>query len=261
MFKCFSFIGLLMASHLALAQSQPLATSEILARVNDDTITQQHLTVFQQTISQQMPGQQWNRRLLLDELIKASLLYQAAEQQQLDQRPEVIDALHQQRKGLLSTLMLQEISQSPQPSDEQLQAAYEQIPSKEYRIRYLLVDAPEKAAVLIKQLDKNANFGELAQQYSIDPTSTRGGELGWVNGVQVSADLVAALQQLKVGEHTPQAVKNEQGWQVMQLQATRPFSKPAFFQLREQLQQQLGQRKFKDYIDDLKSKATISYSK
>jgi peptidyl-prolyl cis-trans isomerase C len=46
------------------------------------------------------------------------------------------------------------------------------------RARHILVDSPEKAEDLKKQIEGGADFAELAKKFSTCPSGRRGGDLG-----------------------------------------------------------------------------------
>jgi hypothetical protein len=74
----------------------------------------------------------------------------------------------------------------PRPiTDEDVRAHYEKVKStyggKEYRLRVMLLPNEPRAKELRDQLSKGKDFAELAKQWSLAPSVTRGGELDWVS--------------------------------------------------------------------------------
>jgi peptidyl-prolyl cis-trans isomerase C len=251
-------VCLLLSSSIS---AQPITpeSEKVIARVNNDVITQQHLSTFRQFLEQQLQGQKVSEKRLLNELVKVSLLFQAAEQQKLDQRQDVKQQLFHQRKSILSAAMLSELAERLQPTEIDIQKAYDDAPSEEYHVNYLLVGSKDEAVSLINQLDNGANFTDLVGQYSIDPSKQYAGNLGWVNLSQIDIHLVNALKELKPEGYTKKPISNHLGWQVLQLKEKRDYTKPAFFQLRDTLRQQLLSAKLFNYIDELKETAKIVY--
>ena len=268
MYKLPLVISSLLLSHSILLQAQaPKAASipledkipeVVVATINDDTITQAQIDTFQMALQQQLRGQAVDRDLLVEEIIKSSLLSQAAEKEGIDSRPEIVEALRLQRRTLLSTLMLQELSKRLEPTEDELNEIYGNVPNKEFRVNYILVKEEAVANEVLKKLKEGASFSSLAHRHSIDPTSRHGGNLGWVNGLQFGKDMIDTIKSLKVGKYTRSPVKSSQGWQLVQLLEKRPFSKPAYIETRDQLFQLVLQEKMSNHIDELKSKANIT---
>jgi peptidyl-prolyl cis-trans isomerase SurA len=75
---------------------------------------------------------------------------------------------------------------------------------------FLAVDSPEQDATVLKsandlfaQMQNGAPFPQIARQFSQSPTAAAGGDLGWVNDGQLSAELNEAIRKINVGSVTP----------------------------------------------------------
>ena len=237
---------------------------KVVVRVNDDVITEQQVAVLQATLSEQLSGQRISQELVVNELIKISVLHQEAKKQSFHLRPEIIDAIEQYSKSLLSTLLIQELSQSMIPTEEELRGVYQQqlllIPSEEYRVSYLVTKDKATAEDVIKRLDKRENFGDLAVEFSIDPSKSVGGDLDWTNALQLDKKLMAAIEALETGQHFKTPLQNKQGWQVAQLREKRKTRKPQYGQVKQGLTEELLAKKLDSYITELMEKSVITYS-
>jgi parvulin-like peptidyl-prolyl isomerase len=112
---------------------------------------------------------------------------------------------------------------------------------------------------VITELNNKSNFAQLAKKYSIDSSRDAGGDVGWTNDWLTSKTLVPVINALKIGQHTQQPNKGNQGWQILQLKERRPISPVASQQLHQQIKVQLTEEKIKHYIANLKAKTTIVY--
>jgi peptidyl-prolyl cis-trans isomerase C len=229
-----------------------------VVRIGDQVITEQQFQLIHQLISQQS-GQVADKQVVLQELVKTMLLAQEAEKQQLHEVPKIKEAITQQRNALLASAMRLKLSEDLQPSSAEMQAATKQMPTEEYRLGYILVAEEALAKRVITELNNTASFAQLAKKYSIDSSRDAGGDVGWTNDWLTSKTLVPVINALKIGQHTQQPNKGNQGWQILQLKERRPITPDTAQQLREQIKAQLTDEKIQQYIENLKNNTTIVY--
>ncbi len=74
--------------------------------------------------------------------------------------------------------------------------------SREVEVGILVTATAEQAADILKQLRSGADFGVLAKEKSIDPTSNDGGSMGQLDPDQLRPELRDALKGLKSGEYS-----------------------------------------------------------
>ena len=125
--------------------------SSVVATVNTTTITQNQVDALQVLLQKQLQGQAVDDDVIIEQLVNMALLAEAAEKERIDSRSDVIEGLAFQRLNLLSILMQQELLQRSQPNEEQIEAAYESIPSEEYRVDYIVVKSEATANDVIKK--------------------------------------------------------------------------------------------------------------
>ena len=136
-----------------------------------------------------------------NEFMSLVVASQEGERRKLQEQPAVATALELQRLKVLSNAALAAMAQEIEVSDEELQKAYEEVKKQsartEYKARHILVKDEAEAKKLIKELDKKADFAELAKKHSLGPTAKNGGELEWFDKsqmVQPFAEAVAAME-------------------------------------------------------------------
>lgn len=56
---------------------------------------------------------------------------------------------------------------------------------------------------IVKQLQSGVDFPAVARQFSIAPTASRGGQLGWITGDQLDPRLSSVLQRMQPGQISP----------------------------------------------------------
>ncbi|MFK7816066.1 MAG: SurA N-terminal domain-containing protein, partial [Gammaproteobacteria bacterium] len=116
--------------------------------------------------------------------------------------------------------------------------------------------AMEKAEAIIKQLDDGAAFAELAEKNSEDTLSAnKGGDMGFVAaGDFTSKALEDALFKLKIGGYS-QAIRTDQGVQIVQLDEIEAPEQKSFESVREQIinerKSQVAQERFIEVADEM----------
>ena len=72
-----------------------------------------------------------------------------------------------------------------------------------------------QALKILEELEKGADFGNLAKQYSTCPSGKRGGDLGSFGRGQMVKPFEQAAFALNVGETTKEPVKTQFGYHVI----------------------------------------------
>ena len=116
----------------------------------------------------------------------------------------------------------------------------------------------QKAEDTRKKLVDGADFVELAKQYSDCPSSNQGGDLGpFSRGRMVKPFEDAAFAQ-EVNAIGP-VVETQFGYHIIQVTEHLKAGEVPEDKLREIIQGQKKQKAVKDFIDELRSKASIQY--
>ena len=240
-----------------------VATGPVVATVNGQAITQSDFNNYLQLnqIPQPVPDQ--TRKLVLDQLVNLTLLSQDAVKHGLNRQPDVSFLIRQQRENVLANAMVRQYLSANPVSDADVKARYAQEAAKtnkfEYRARHILVKSKAEAQRIISQLQHGANFATLAKKDSIDIQSARaGGELGWFNQTSMVPAFFDAVAKLKKGEITPEPVKTQFGYHVIQLEDMRPYKFPPYAEMKDRIRAVMQQERVKDLINKLRTDAKIS---
>src|SRR5882757_204335 len=170
---------------------------------------------------------------VLDQMINMQLIATQADKEGLEKDPDVAT-----RIALLRTQILAD-------------AATEKT---EYHASHILVPTKEKAEQLIKKIKGGAKFEDVAKAESTDNSKANGGDLGWFTTARMVKPFGDAVKLLKKGEFTAEPVQTQYGWHIIKLEDTRDAP---FDQMKPQLTNAIMQKKFQDYIDNLKKTAKI----
>ena len=155
------------------------------------------------------------RQLLLSRLIDREVTSKIAMSEEDGQRyfKANRDAIEDQFKKLVESMA------PPKPPEEELKP---EIPTHEelhvggkIRLRQIVLSIPanakphvvknvmEKAKRIHSEAMTGADFGQLAQKYSDDPSAKKGGDLGWMDYKDLSPNIQKMVQHLKTGDIYP----------------------------------------------------------
>jgi len=250
------------------ATAPPAATvveGEVVATVNGTPLTQAVLDVYSaQRKSQGAHPDANSDESILNELIALELMRQESMSKGLNTQPMVVAALNQQERTALAGAAIKDYMTSNPVSDEAVQELYDtQVgkPGKEYNARHILLNTEEEAKEVIAQLDKGADFSELAKEKSTGPSGSSGGKLGWFGAGQMVAPFSEATAKLEKGQYTKEPVQTQFGWHVIILDDTRDSSPPPFEDVKDRLKMLLANQQLQQHVEDLKSTAKIEIKK
>jgi parvulin-like peptidyl-prolyl isomerase len=146
-----------------------------------------------------------------------------------------------QRSMMISFMMFERVTRNVPTQAEQVHA------------RHILVDDAAKANELLSQLQSGADFGQLARENSLDPsTKDSGGDLGFFpRGTLVVPEVEEAAFALSVGQIS-QAISSTMGYHIVQV-VERVQDKP----LTEEAWQALKETTFRRWVTELWEQANI----
>ncbi|MFH1033157.1 MAG: SurA N-terminal domain-containing protein [Pseudomonadota bacterium] len=154
------------------------------------------------------------------------------------------------------------------------QQGHSETPGGEVRLRALFLNAPDNATPaaqeavrkqaedLRKKAAAGEDFAELARRYSQGPGASQGGELGQVSEGDLLPEMHQALSRLKPGQIS-QVIKVPGSYVFMQLvgQAAQGagagLSPPQREQLRVKLEQEAMEKRFREWLSELRSKSYV----
>lgn len=147
---------------------------------------------------------------------------------------------------------------------------YENLDEVMIRAIFFLVDqkaglhghnaARQKAENVLNDIKKGKDFAKMAQKYSQGPGADRGGKLGPVKASDLLPAMRQALAELKTGQMS-EVLQIPQGYVIMQLIERSGDKGMAKEQVKEQIRQKLEQKatekRFREWMKDLRSQAYI----
>lgn len=227
--------------------------STVVATVNGETVTLGQLIAMRQGLDPQttqgLPDAAlWD--LMLDQMIRQTAVAQQA--QPLSTRDSA--ALEIEKRAYLAGAVLEKVA-SAEPTEEELKAAYDQAfggnsaPKIEYNAAHILLKTKEEAEAVQKQLQEGGDFGAIAAEKSIDPTSgPNKGDLGWFQPEQMVAPFSDAVKAMKKGDVSA-PVETQFGWHVIKLADQREVTPPKYEEVKDQIAVQVRRDKVQAAIE------------
>lgn len=252
------FAALFMAAPAVAAQGAAPA-----AKVNNLSIPQYRVdAAIKNRIAQGQPDSPEMRKGIRDALINQEVVAQEAIKRGLDKQPAVAAQIELDRQSLLVNAYFEDYFRRNPLTDEILRKEYDrlkvEIPSKEFRIRHILVDKEDEAKGIIALIRKGGSFDKLAAEHSKDPGSKgRGGDLDWGPAERYVKPFRDAVTRLKKGQMTEAPVQTEFGFHVIRVDDERAAKVPSFEEAKPQVQQMMQGQIVQKLITDLRAKAKV----
>ena len=123
-------------------------------------------------------------------------------------------------------------------------------------------EAKIKAEALRARITAGEDFAALAASSSDAPSKANGGLIGPVNPEEMSAQLLAVVKGLKVGEAT-QPIRGQRGYQILKLESRCETVVPTLEQVRDKVAEKVFQEKARPemikYLKKLREQAIIEW--
>jgi peptidyl-prolyl cis-trans isomerase C len=263
--------GVLLAADRPAPQPNPAATrptpvppgTTVVARVDGTELHLSDVEAAQQSLPpqvQKMPLAQIYP-MLLDRLVDGMLITEAGRKAHLEQDPEVQLRLKRYEDRLIQEAYLNRAIKDAETED-QLKARYqtfvkEKAAREEVHARHILVKTEAEANSIVAELDKGADFAELAKKHSTDPGASSGGDLGYFGHDDMVKEFADAAFALPPGQYTKTPVKTEFGWHVIKAEDHRVSTPPSFDEARKEVSQLVAHDAVDAKLKELRSTAKV----
>lgn len=203
-------------------------------------------------------------RQVRDEVVLREMFMQEAERQGFAASADYKAQMELARQSIMIRELFNEHQRKNPVTDAEIKAEYDKFKAQasgtEYRARHILVEKEDEAKALIAQIKAGAKFEDLAKKNSKDTGSAEnGGDLDFAAANSYVPEFSKAMAELKKGEMTQTAVKSQFGYHIIKLEDTREAKFPPFEEVKDQIQQRLGQQKMTQYRDAIRAKSKTDY--
>lgn len=253
---------LLLLSASAHAADKKAAADMVVATVNGEKITLSDMEDVKQMTNPQIAALPMNAVFepLLDNLINTQVVAQAAKEAKIQDSAEYKKTMKSLENQILMQLYLKQQAQKMQ-TKAKLQEMYEQYkrnnpPQEEMSAAHILLKTEKEAREVIKQLEKGADFADLANKLS-ENKGLEGGDLGYFTRELMVPEFSEAAFRMKEGEISKTPVKTQFGWHIIKAGPRRLTEVPSFEEMEKELTQMQASEAVEEIVTGLRKKAKI----
>jgi peptidyl-prolyl cis-trans isomerase C len=198
---------------------------------------------------------------LVERLVGLELLAQAGRDANLANDPEVQKMMKAYESQAIRQVYMTNLIHDG-VTDAEVQKRYDAYvaanpPKTEIHARHILLKTKEEAVAVIAELDKGANFAELAKTKSTDPAASNGGDLGYFLPEEMVKPFADAAMALEKGKYTETPVQTEFGWHVIFLEDKRERKPPTLDEMKQELQSQIAEEIVGKKVEALRATAKV----
>jgi peptidyl-prolyl cis-trans isomerase C len=234
----------------------------VLAKVNGSEIRQSDLTLAEEELGPSLEKMDpaSKKENVLAFLIDMKIVSKAAEDKKVDNSDEFKKRLAFARTRLLMDQLLANEGKAA-TTDEAMKKVYDDAAKQiageqEVHARHILVETEDEAKAVKAELDKGADFAELANKKSKDPGASDGGDLGFFTKDQMVPEFSTAAFALEPGKISD-PVKSQFGWHIIKVEEKRNRKPPEFDQVKSQIEAYVTRKAQADYVAKLREGAKI----
>ncbi|HEY0220209.1 MAG TPA: peptidylprolyl isomerase [Afipia sp.] len=250
---------------LTLVTVQPLRAQDantVVAKVNGVEIRQSEVTAAESELGPSLAQMDAaaRRDAIITFLIDLKIVAKAAEDKKIGDTPDFKQKLGFLRSRLLMDNLLAQEGKAA-VNDASMKKVYEEASKQitgemEVHARHILVDTEDQAKEVIAELNKGADFAELAKKKSKDPGASDGGDLGFFTKDQMVPEFSAVAFALEPGKISD-PVKSQFGWHVIKVEEKRARKAPDFDQVKPQIEAFVVRKAQAEYVAKLRADAKI----
>src|ERR1700726_2607345 len=234
----------------------------VLAKVNGAEIRQSDVALAEEelgpSLAQMDPATKQEN--LLAFLIDMKIVSKAAEDKKVENNEEFKKRLAFARNRLLMDSLLASEGKAA-TTDEAMKKVYEDASKQitgeqEVHARHILVETEDEAKAVKEELNKGADFAELAKKKSKDPGASDGGDLGFFTKDQMVPEFSNIAFSLEPGKISD-PVKSQFGWHIIKVEEKRNRKAPEFEQVKGQIETYVTRKAQADYVAKLRKAAKV----
>src|SRR5215468_6307734 len=238
------------------------AEDKVLAKVNGAEIRQSDLALAEEelapSLAQMDPATKDENVLAF--LIDMKIVAKAGEDEKIADSEEFKKRLTFTRNRLLMDSLLASEGKAA-TTDAAMKQVYEDASKQisgeqEVHARHILVETEDEAKAVKAELDKGADFADLAKKKSKDPGASDGGDLGFFTKDQMVPEFSAVAFTLEPGKISD-PVKSQFGWHVIKVEEKRNRQAPPIDQVKGQIETYVTRKAQAEFVSKLREAAKV----
>jgi peptidyl-prolyl cis-trans isomerase C len=254
--------GCLAMALMAATAARAEDANPVLAKVNGSEIRQSDMALAEEELGPSLDKMDpaTKQENLLAFLIDMKIVSKAAEDKKVEDNEEFKKRLAFARNRLLMDSLLATEGKAA-TTDDAMKKVYDDAAKQitgeqEVHARHILVETEDEAKAVKAELDKGADFAELAKKKSKDPGASDGGDLGFFTKEQMVPEFSAVAFALEPGKISD-PVKSQFGWHIIKVEEKRNRKAPDFEQVKAQIETYVTRKAQADYVAKLREGAKI----
>jgi peptidylprolyl isomerase len=248
----------------AQAVSAAPAKKDVVAELGSTQLSSAELRDYVGSLQPDMRKQALGDPTLMSRLVQLEIIRKAVLKEALakkwQQRPEVARQIAVMRDAIVLKAYLASAVTVPEPSEKEIQAAYDLnrdkfMVGRQYRLAQIFIASPKgdtNGAVMKKKASdlaakaRSGKFEDLAKRNSQHKTSAaRGGDMGWLIETQILPEIRNRVAGMTRGD-VSDPVRSEQGWHVIRLLDTKPAAPRPLGEVKSLIATSLRQKRQQD---------------
>jgi len=202
---------------------------------------------------------------ILESWIREQLILAAAEESGISSRADVAMMIQQAVDQILLEAYITDVLGNVEVSRLEVENyvdVWGDTYSIEYNIRHIILPDNALASSVLSRLNSGESFATLASSYSVGPSASSGGNLGWMGRGMASPAFMEAVCQLQTGEISG-VVETPMGFHIIQLLEKRtaltPLTQPQIIELATmELVSAAQEILLVDMLDDLRAEHIVN---
>lgn len=235
----------------------------VVAKLNGRKIYKSEVAAAIRELGANVPPENVDQVLpaFIDQYVNLQLINQAAKEAGIAKDETVASQIANSREQIIRAAYMRGLFDGA-VSEEALQQAYSlryesQPMPTEVHARHILVNDEAQARDIIARLQAGGDFAKLAEEFSKDPTASRGGDLGYFVQAEMVPEFGEAVFSMNKGQLSSEPVKTQFGFHVVKIEDKRQRVKPAFEDARQALDQEARQAVLDAKLAELREKAKV----
>lgn len=242
--------------------------NEILATVGNRKITQYDLDMVMKNLDPRTAAQynsEDGKKQLVQELVNQELFYLDAKDNHLDEDAEYLKEVESMKDAILKKHAVNKLLNEISVSEEEVRNFYDENKALFYnqesvRASHILVSSETEAKSIYNEIKDGMPFEEAAKKYSICPSKSEGGDLGYFTRGRMVPEFEKVAFELEIGM-VSNPVKSQFGYHLIKVTDKKSAEPKSYDESKNQIANMLlinkQQEVFYKKLEELKGKYEV----